>query len=67
MDSPVPNVIITRFDYGGASVAAGSAFGLNIKFMNTNRKLSVENLVVTIDGGEGFAINGSTMANLKRP
>ena len=60
VDSPVPNVIITRFDYGGASVAAGSAFGLNIKFMNTNRKLSVENLVVTIDGGEGFAINGST-------
>ena len=60
VDSPVPNIIITGFDYGGESVAAGSAFGLNIKFMNTNRKLSVENLVVTIDGGEGFAINGST-------
>lgn len=60
VDSPVPNIIITGFDYGGESVAIGSAFGLNIKFMNTNRKLSVENLVVTLDGGEGFAVNGST-------
>lgn len=60
IDSPVPNLIITSFNYGGASVAAGSEFGLNFQFINTSSKLPVENVVVTLEGGEGFTINGAT-------
>lgn len=60
IDSPVPNIIITRFDYGGASVAAGSEFNLNFKFKNTSSKLKVENLVATVEGGEGLTLNGAS-------
>lgn len=60
VDSPVPNIIITRFDYGGASVAAGSGFNLSFRFKNTSSKLSVENLVATVEGGEGLTLNGSS-------
>lgn len=60
IDSPVPNIIITRFEYGGASVAAGSDFNLNFKFKNTSGKLKVENLVATVEGGEGLTLNGSS-------
>lgn len=60
VDSPVPNVIITRFDYGGASVAAGADFNLSFKFKNTSSKLAIENLVATVEGGEGLALNGSS-------
>ena len=59
VDSPVPNIIITRFDYGGASVAAGSGFNLSFNFKNTNSKIKVENLVTTVEGGEGLTLNGS--------
>ena len=60
IDSPVPNLIITHFNYGGASVAAGSAFDLSFDFVNTSSKLAAENVVVTVEGGEGFTIKGST-------
>ena len=60
VDSPVPNIIITRFDYGGASVAAGSEFNLNFKFKNTSSKLKVENMVATVEGGEGLTLNGAS-------
>ena len=60
VDSPVPNIIITRFDYGGASVAAGSNFNLSFKFKNTSSSVKVENLVATVDGGEGLTLNGSS-------
>lgn len=59
-DSPVPNLIITHFNYGGASVAAGSSFDLSFDFVNTSSNLAAENVVVTVEGGEGFTINGST-------
>ena len=59
-DSPVPNIIITRFNYGGASVAAGAEFNLDFKFKNTSSKLKVENLVATVEGGEGLTLNGSS-------
>ena len=60
VDSPVPNIIITRFNYGGASVAAGAEFNLDFKFKNTSSKLKVENLVATVEGGEGLTLNGSS-------
>ena len=58
--SPLPNIIVTKFNYGGSSVAAGSEFNFSFKFKNTSSELNVENLVVTAEGGEGMMINGST-------
>jgi len=60
VDSPIPNLIITSFSYGGESVAAGTDFNLNFQFVNTSSQLTVENVVVTLEGGEGFTINGAT-------
>ncbi len=56
---PVPNIIITNFTYGGDSVAAGSTFNLDFTFQNMG-KVAVRNMVVTVDGGENFAIAGGT-------
>ena len=58
-DAPVPNLIIRKFTYGGDSVAAGSKFPLEFTFENTGR-LPVENVVVTVESGESFAMDGST-------
>jgi|GEM_PF-1714130 len=58
-DSPVPYVIIDRYSYGNGPVAAGSGFVLGFDFRNTG-KLNIENVVVSIDGGESFTMNNST-------
>ncbi|MBW3093583.1 ABC transporter permease [Bifidobacterium sp. 82T10] len=57
---PVPNIIITNFDYGSAkTVPVGSDFNLSFTFQNMG-KVAIDNLVVTVDGGESFAIAGGT-------
>lgn len=56
---PVPNIIITNFTYGDGSVAAGGNFNLAFTFQNMG-KVAVDNMVVTVDGGESFAIAGGT-------
>lgn len=57
--SPVPNLIVEDFTFGGESVAAGEPFELAFTFKNTG-KIGVENIVVLVDGGESFTMNGST-------
>ena len=57
--SPVPNIIVEDFTFGGDSVAAGEPFSLSFTFKNTGR-VGVENIVVLVDGGESFTMNGST-------
>lgn len=56
---PVPNIIITNFTYGEGSVPAGGAFNLAFTFQNKG-KVAISNMVVTVDGGESFAIAGGT-------
>ena len=58
-DQSVPNLVIRSFSYGGESVAAGAKFPLDFSFENTGAA-KVENVVVTVDGGESFAMDGST-------
>ncbi len=59
-DAPAPNVIVSSFDYGGSSVAAGSEFDLAVTLKNTSKNLAIENIVVTLDGGADFILNGGT-------
>ncbi|NMM98745.1 COG1361 S-layer family protein [Bifidobacterium olomucense] len=56
---PVPNIIISNFTYGGDSVAAGANFNLDFTFQNMGQ-VAVTNMVITVDGGESFAIAGGT-------
>ena len=58
-DAPVPNIVIRKYTYGGSSVAAGSKFPLAFTFENTGTR-KIENVVVTVDGGESFTMDGST-------
>ena len=56
---PVPNIIIPNFSSGASSVSVGSDFNLSFTFQNMG-KVAIDNLVVTVDGGESFAIAGGT-------
>lgn len=58
-DTPVPNIVIRSFTYGDGSVAAGSSFPLRFSFENTGT-VKIENIVVTVDGGENFTMDGGT-------
>lgn len=59
LEPSVPNVVIRDFGYGESSVAAGSRFPLTFAFENTGA-MPIENVVVTVDGGDCFAMDGST-------
>ncbi len=58
-DPSIPNIVVRSYSYGESSVAAGSAFPLNFSFENTG-SVPVENVVVTVDGGETFTMDAST-------
>lgn len=62
---PVPNIIVTNFTYGGDSVAAGADFNLDFTFQNMGQ-VAVTNMVITVDGGESFAIAGRHEHVLRR-
>ena len=58
-DKPVPNIVVQKFEYGGKPVAAGGRFPLSFTFENTGT-VKVENIVVTVDGGECFTVDGGS-------
>ena len=59
-DTPTPNIIISKFDYGGTPVSAGGKFPLTFTFRNTSRGMTVDNIVATLETGESFAMDGAT-------
>ena len=58
-DAPVPNIVVKSFTYGGKAAEAGGTFPLSIIFENTGT-VRCENIVVTVDGGESFTVDGGT-------
>ncbi len=58
--SPTPVVILTKYNYGGSSIAAGSSANLSFTFTNTSKTLAIENVMVTVNGGTDLMLNGST-------
>ena len=58
--SPTPIVILSKYNYGGASVAAGSSTNLSFSFTNTSKTIKIENVMVTVTGGQDLMLNGST-------
>lgn len=58
--SPTPIVILSKYNYGGSSVAAGSSTNLSFSFTNTSKTIKIENVRVTVTGGQDLMLNGST-------
>lgn len=58
--SPTPIVILSKYNYGGSSVAAGSSTNLSFSFTNTSKTIKIENVKVTVTGGQDLMLNGST-------
>lgn len=59
-DKPVPYIIVSSYDYGGSPVAANSVFKLTMDFSNTSTVTNIENIVVSMETGENFAIASSS-------
>ncbi len=57
--APTPNVIIKNYTYGDR-VTAGQVFDLAMEFCNTSTAEAVENVVMSLDTGEGISINSSS-------
>lgn len=49
-DGSVPNVVVSDFQFGESTVAAGGRFPLDFTLLNTGKR-PVENMIVTVDGG----------------
>ena len=58
--SPTPIVILSKYNYGGSSVAAGSSTNLSFSFTNTSKTIKIEDVMVTVTGGQDLMLNGST-------
>ena len=58
--SPTPIVILSKYNYGGSSIAAGSSANLSFGFTNTSKTIRIENVMVTVTGGTDLMLNGST-------
>ena len=54
-----PNIIVTSYNYGG-TIAAGDAFTLSLQFTNTSKKIAAENIVMSVETGEGITITSAS-------
>ncbi len=59
-EKPVPNIIVSRYDFGAGQIAAGAEFPLNITFKNTSALRGVENIVMTLETSEALTITSSS-------
>lgn len=57
--SPTPNIIIKKYNYGN-QVAMGAVFDLDLEFVNTSTVIPIENIVMSMDTGEGLSITSSS-------
>ena len=56
---PVPRIILSGYSHGG-SIAAGSEQKVSFTFKNTSSTMAVENVLLTVTGGNELTISGST-------
>ncbi len=51
-----PNIIVSKFSTGADAVTAGRDFTLTYTLYNTNSSISVQNVMVKVNGGETFSL-----------
>lgn len=54
-----PNIIVSKYSYGG-TIAAGDSFTLDLQFRNTSQKLAAENIVMSVETGDGLSITSAS-------
>lgn len=54
-----PNIIVSKYSYGD-KIAAGDAFVLELQFRNTSGKLAAENIVMSVETGDGLSITSAS-------
>lgn len=55
-----PNIIVDSYNYGGTPIANGDKFNLNVNFKNTGKDTAVENIVMTVETGDGVSISSAS-------
>lgn len=56
----IPNLVVSKFSFGGDQVYAGKAFTLSFHLKNTSKTFTVQNVVVKVNGGEIYGLNRDT-------
>lgn len=59
LDVATPNVIVSRYDYGG-QVEAGQEFMLHLELKNTSSQTAVGNMIMAVETGESLAITNAS-------
>ena len=60
LDPLTPHIIVSQYDYGDAQVSAGNTIDLALTMSNTSRHYDLDNIVMKITTGDGFAITSSS-------
>ena len=60
LDPLTPHIIVSQYDYGGTQVSAGNTIDLQLTFSNTSRHYDLDNIIMKITTGDGFAITSSS-------
>ncbi|WP_288162322.1 hypothetical protein [Dubosiella newyorkensis] len=55
-----PNLIVKKYSYGKDPIYAGKEFQLSLEFFNTSKTLACENIVVSLETGDGLSIANSS-------
>lgn len=58
--SLTPQLLISGFSYGGASVEGGANFNLKFTVKNNSNDIDVKNVLITVNGGEAFVVADGT-------
>ncbi len=54
-----PNLIVKNYSYGG-SAQAGQVFELEMEIANTSQEIAAENILMSLNTGEGLSINDAS-------
>ncbi len=56
-NTATPNIIVSKYSYGGVPIANGNMFNFDAVFKNTSKSTSIENIVMSLETGEGLSIH----------
>ena len=55
-----PQLLISKFSFGGAEVNGGEVFSLSFTVKNNSSSIKVQNVIVKLSGGEAFVVADGT-------
>lgn len=58
--SLTPQLLVSEFTYGGATIEGGAKFDLTFSIKNNSKDINVQNVIVKLSGGESFVVADGT-------